>query len=741
MAELPPSAGSRATTHSPAANDRRQDHEPTQNIQQDVGYFGAGDAADANAGTTTGAFSSTASGVPPAQTTEPTPTIPTINVPATGAEGSAAPAAPTQVSRDPRTLFLNQQPSAIRLRRLRGPTLSSSRIAPVVQAGPASLETSGRRRSSSEPQRPTIPPAAETWSTLPPVAETASYPYRSDQAHLVPAPGTDPESEAAPTTPGPAPAPIAEADVPQQRQRRRHFPGRRRLTVQGNPHGQVLDKDCYDSRIVDFLDVVDPEVAALSSITNIQNSLFVPSLGRWVNRRPTYDLSQFPQIPGAFPPSKEDVTTAAETVEKDHPPTPPRSPSLSSVLSEPQYAILPNDASLEGWPEEDIKALNDYVRHMLHSRRSKIKQRFKAFGKYAKRPLGFLVTLYATLITLFGLAWVLFLIGWIYVGDRQLYAIDVIDYVLVALFGVVGDGLAPFRAIDTYHMLFIAHYHRKTWKLRKQLLLPDLQDHNDLPTGDHDGQDGQQEQGESHRGGTRQDSPEQDLEAQNRPASTKQNEYFPVLSDKAEARLIHHQTKLAKSHTFYKPHETETHHAFPLRLLIAVVLLLDLHSCLQISLGICTWAVSAHRLPAAVTTTILCCSITTNVTAGVLISIGDRRTRKQDVLERLLKQDLTGEVMKKMKKKKEKEAEKEHAKKEGEDGVLWSNDTSFTSNLSTLPARIDKYRKSGERSRSRDGVISAPPSQSNAPRAQDDDGHLKVPGALPHEEETSRKQF
>jgi hypothetical protein len=131
---------------------------------------------------------------------------------------------------------------------------------------------------------------------------------------------------------------------------------------------------------------------------------------------------------------------------------------LSSVLSEPRYAILPEDASLQGWTDEDIKKMNDYVRHMLHSRRSKAKQRLRAFGRYCSKPLGFLVTLYATLITLFGLAWVLFLIGWIYVGERQLYVINVIDYVLVALFAVVGDGLAPFRAIDTYHMIYVAHY-------------------------------------------------------------------------------------------------------------------------------------------------------------------------------------------------------------------------------------------------------------------------------------------
>ncbi|KAM0533832.1 hypothetical protein ACHAO7_012396, partial [Fusarium culmorum] len=92
---------------------------------------------------------------------------------------------------------------------------------------------------------------------------------------------------------------------------------------------------------------------------------------------------------------------------------------------------------------------------MLHSRRARLKRRMKGFGQYVRRPLGFLVTLYATLITLFGLAWVLFLIGWIYVGDKQSYLVHIIDSVLVALFAIMGDGLAPFRAVDTYHMFHI----------------------------------------------------------------------------------------------------------------------------------------------------------------------------------------------------------------------------------------------------------------------------------------------
>ncbi|KAL2195601.1 hypothetical protein P885DRAFT_70225 [Corynascus similis CBS 632.67] len=619
------------------------------------------------------------------------------------AEGDAAPGTPATeqppshaaVQGAP-VLPLNRHQSAIRLRRLRAPTLPS-RLASVDATG---QQSPGRRRSSSEPQRPAIP-GATAWSALPAVAEAPSRQNRDQRAASVNFP-----------TASPVPVAVVADDAPAQR--RRLFPGRRRLTMQdNNPPGQALDSDCYDSRIVDFLDVVDPEVATLSSITNIQNSLFVPSLGRWVNRRPTYDLSQLPPMPGAFPSGSKETLTATKAAEGGQPAAGARSPSLSSVLSEPQYAILPNDASLAGWPEEDIKALNDYVRHMLHSRRSKIKQRFKAFGKYVKRPLGFLVTLYATLITLFGLAWVLFLIGWIYVGDRQLYAIDVIDYTLVALFGIVGDGLAPFRAKDTYHMIFVAHYHRKTWKLREKLLLPDLEDHNDLPTENGNGR------------------PDRDLEAQSQQGDRKKDMFFPVLSEKEQSRLVHHQTKLAKSHTFYKPHETETHHAFPLRLLIAVILLLDLHSCLQISLGVCTWAVSAHRLPAAVTTTILCCSITTNIAAGILISIGDRRTRKLDVLERLLKQDLTGEVMKKMRKKKEKEAEKEESKRQSRDGAEKAGRSSLTANLSA-PARAIINRKSSDR----DGSSEEPNSPQKVDNAEGrnhlDHDHLRAPGAFPN---------
>lgn len=198
----------------------------------------------------------------------------------------------------------------------------------------------------------------------------------------------------------------------------------------------------------------------------------------------------------------------------------------------------------------------------------------------------------------------------------------------------MGDGLAPFRAVDTYHMIFIAHYGHLTWKLRKKKNLPKLADKNDLPATQ---------------------VPDVDLDLEAVPAGTDQE--FTVLSPKQQAKLSHHQEKFAKSHTFYKPHETTTHYAFPLRLLITIVVLLDFHSFFQIALGACTWSINYKVRPFALTTVILCCSITCNITAGVLISIGDRRTRKKDVIEKMFRQELTEEAIHTLEKRRQEEAE------------------------------------------------------------------------------------
>ena len=172
-------------------------------------------------------------------------------------------------------------------------------------------------------------------------------------------------------------------------------------------------------------------------------------------------------------------------------------------------------------------------------------------------------------------------------------------------------------------MIFIAHYARKTWRIRQKSELPALQDRNDLPRSDT---------------------------IIGRDAELGKLPHFEdsVLAEKQQTSLEHHQKKFSNSHTYYKPHETDTHYAFPVSLLIAITILLDLHSCFQIALGTCTWAISYHVRPAALTPVILVCSITCNIIGGILITIGDRKTRKQEVIERMMRQKLTEEALQKM---------------------------------------------------------------------------------------------
>jgi hypothetical protein len=59
--------------------------------------------------------------------------------------------------------------------------------------------------------------------------------------------------------------------------------------------------------------------------------------------------------------------------------------TIDSQLSDSRYAVLPEGTSLEGWSKEDKAEVNDHVRHMLHSKRSKFKRTMRGFGQYVRR--------------------------------------------------------------------------------------------------------------------------------------------------------------------------------------------------------------------------------------------------------------------------------------------------------------------------------------------------------------------
>ena len=200
-------------------------------------------------------------------------------------------------------------------------------------------------------------------------------------------------------------------------------------------------------------------------------------------------------------------------------------------------------------------------------------------------------------------------------------------------------------------MIYIAHYHHLTWRIRKKRKMPKLKNENDLPVQpgiDADIETGSMVDNSSVIG----------AESVANKNIREHVHVESVLTEEQQRKLKHHEDKFSKSHTFYKPHETETHHAFPLRILVAVVVLLDGHSLLQIALGTCTWSISYHVRPFALTTVILCFSLTCNITGGILISIGDRITRKKDVVERMFRQQLTEQAIHKIEKRRQKENER-----------------------------------------------------------------------------------
>jgi len=118
----------------------------------------------------------------------------------------------------------------------------------------------------------------------------------------------------------------------------------------------------------------------------------IPYLGRYLNRRPTYTLSRRP----AEVEETESASDAESGAEKERPkvqkrPTVPRThtgatlETITSRVNDRYYAVLPHGVTLPGWTEEEKLELNDHVRHMLHSRRSKFKRAMKGFGQYVKR--------------------------------------------------------------------------------------------------------------------------------------------------------------------------------------------------------------------------------------------------------------------------------------------------------------------------------------------------------------------
>ena len=271
------------------------------------------------------------------------------------------------------------------------------------------------------------------------------------------------------------------------------------------------DSDMHTDAVVDYLDVVDPEISTVTTLQNVGNSIFFPPIPMLYSRRPAFNLpsadrgERRPLLSVSGPDSGESTADsdaaqrrASRASDLGGPlaPVPSRRSTLTRMTSMvslsnlrrknvPETTEEERRKHIKQWAEMDVEERNELDEHvrMLLSKKSKFKRAARGFWRYVRTPHGFIITLYGFLITFWGTAICLFLLRWIDVGnkDTQRYWIEICDQILCALFAAVGIGFAPFRAVDTYRMAYIAHYHFLTYKKRRALNLPELKDKNELP--------------------------------------------------------------------------------------------------------------------------------------------------------------------------------------------------------------------------------------------------------------------
>lgn len=132
--------------------------------------------------------------------------------------------------------------------------------------------------------------------------------------------------------------------------------------------------------------------------------------------------------------------------------------------------------------KEEREELEAHVRYLL-TRKSKTRRMLRGFVNFVCTPMGFILTTYIFLIFSWGVVIFLLIVNWVHVEPyhRRRVWIEVCDQVLCALFVLRGVGFMPFRMVDTYHMAHIAHLHFLTYRRRRLLHLPELQNKNELP--------------------------------------------------------------------------------------------------------------------------------------------------------------------------------------------------------------------------------------------------------------------
>ncbi|WAQ89221.1 hypothetical protein PtA15_10A645 [Puccinia triticina] len=369
---------------------------------------------------------------------------------------------------------------------------------------------------------------------------------------------------------------------------------------------------------LDLLSILDPAVNAASTLTHIRNCLFIPPM---INHLGTPTI----QLDG------DDQLTHSEL--DSH---------LISILNHPR----PNSRRIQ-----------------------QIKRLLKGLKAFISTPIGIIFTIYGFLVVFWGAALVLILLGWLKITPQENYRIwvEICSQVLNGLFTIPGIGLFPSRIIDCWNIGVIVHYARVIWKRKGKR---NLDDPNDLippepprsprllppppssadPNYFHNGPRHAAAQEEKKSGAEEaQIGPETEAgpgdvivvhdqehahqheheEEQEGLTDVWKDEQEIVLNQREMTRLRRAQEALCRSQTWYRPHSSATHYAFPVPIALIIVLLNLGNSLFQAALCAVMWGLRYSTRPAWTTATFMALSFSCGISSGILVWRTGARTSKR----------------------------------------------------------------------------------------------------------------
>ncbi|MBW0492770.1 hypothetical protein O181_032485 [Austropuccinia psidii MF-1] len=377
---------------------------------------------------------------------------------------------------------------------------------------------------------------------------------------------------------------------------------------------------------IDLLHAIDPAVQAASTLSHIKNSLFMPTIVNRFSKAPFIGSDEFDNVE-----SSSKISSPQKSPNKPISPNPiviTSSPS-SSTSHHSNQNITPsthqNSNSIHQLDQEEEK-FDQHVLNIIKYTQPEAKlslsiNHFKRIMKgiwaFVKTPMGIIFTIYGFLVVFWGAALVLILFKWIKITPEKNYRIwvEICSQILNGLFTITGIGLFPSRIIDWWNISIILRYARVIWRRKSPHSMKDPNDLNPQmsPTAQEagsrnltEGEEGEEEEEEV------------------------------VLNHKELKKLRRAQERLCRSQTWYRPHSSATHFAFPIRWALVIMILNLGNSLFQAGLCVAMWGYSYSNRPAWTTGTFMALSFSCGLFSALLIwRIGEGTLKSKQVLIRI----------------------------------------------------------------------------------------------------------